>query len=72
MPNNPILVGAVCHANDCGYWWNAFFPQGFNDPSGFFQCAKCKRITAKFMPDLWFPKNGANKKYGNGDGIEVA
>ena len=67
----PILAGAICHADDCKKWWNAFFPQGSDDPSGFVQCPYCHRMTGKFMPTLWLPKDGGDPERSDG-GIDVA
>ena len=66
---SPLLAGSICLAKDCKYVWNAFFPQGSDDPSGFVECPKCRRMTAQLMPDLWYPKNGGFRDDG---GIDVA
>lgn len=58
MPDNsPEIFGAICLADNCNYWWNAFFPKGFSNPTGFIECPKCKLMTAK-RTSYWDKKEG--------------
>ena len=66
MGVEPLLSGAICLADDCNYWWNAMFPSGYDNPSGFVECPKCRRTTAKLC-SFWDKKDGGFNEDGSID-----